>query len=123
MPQFVDAADENVRAKDIVDQWRARREDNLRRGIPDSEDRGVQLDFAGHGVLIVAKETVQDPVPLCLGLGETGNKVRLVPCFYEDVLATLDEAWETGAVILDETMPNNRWEIGPCTYDGNLERL
>ena len=83
----------------------------------------VNTTFEGHGVLIVAKATASSPMPLCLGLGETGNYAKLVPCFYEGVPETLAEDWETGAVILDETLPHNRWNIGPCTQDGNLTRL
>jgi hypothetical protein len=73
--------------------------------------------------MIVAKDTVHDEVPLCLGLGETGNAVKLVPCFYEDVLPSLVKDWATGAVISDEVMLQNRWEVGPCTSDGHVERL
>jgi hypothetical protein len=32
--------------------------------------------FEGEGILIVAKETVKDEQPLCLGLGPSKNKVR-----------------------------------------------
>ena len=85
--------------------------------------RKVDLSFVGHGVLFVAKDTLNDTSPLCLGLGETQNKVRLVPCFFDWVLPTLAPDWETGAVILEETLPHNRWEIGPCSSDGNLWRL
>jgi hypothetical protein len=46
-----------------------------------------------------------------------------VPCFYDWVRETLADTWETGGVIVDEVIPNNRWNIGPCTSDGNLERL
>ena len=80
------------------------------------------MSFEGHGVLIVAKETVGDDVPLCLGIGESGNQPRLVPCFYDWVRETLADTWETGGVIVDEVLPNNRWDVGPCTSDGNLER-
>lgn len=84
---------------------------------------GVDVSFEGHGVLIVAKETAGDDVPLCLGLGMSGNKALLVPCFYDWVKETLADNWETGGVIIDEVLPNSRWEIGPCTSDGDLERL
>jgi hypothetical protein len=81
------------------------------------------MTFEGHGVMIVAKETVGDDVPLCLGIGESGNQPRLVPCFHDWVRETLADTWETGGVITDEVLPNNRWDVGPCTSDGNLERL
>jgi hypothetical protein len=82
-----------------------------------------QLSFEGHGVLIVAKDTILNEEPLCLGIGDTGNKLKLVPCFRSWVRQTLAEGWETGAVILDETRPHNRWEVGPCTSDGHIKRL
>jgi hypothetical protein len=99
--------------------WRKRRNDD-----DTYQARTVRnVEFEGHGALIVAKDTVHDEDPLCLGLGETGNAVRLVPCFYEEVLPTLAKDWATGAVILDEVAPHNRWEVGPCTSDGHVERL
>lgn len=112
--QFVDSVDTKV--KSIVDEWRVRR---------DSDDykSHSQLAFEGHGVLIVAKATVNDAVPLCLGLGTKGNVPKLVPCFYDGVVETFAENWETGAVILEETLPYNRWQIGPCTTDGEAKRL
>lgn len=61
--------------------------------------------------------------PLCMGLGDVQNKVKLVPCFLDWVLPTLAPDWYTGAVILDETPWHNRWQIGTCSSDGNLERL
>jgi hypothetical protein len=73
--------------------------------------------------LLVAKATVNETEPLCLGLGEVRNKVRLVPCFEEGVVETLASEWETGAVVVNETMEHNRWEIGPCSTEGNLGRL
>lgn len=88
----------------------------------DSVGRSTQMEFEGYGTLIVAKETVQDPTPLCLGLGPTGNEMRLTPCFHSWVPATLGEDWETGAVIQKETPLQVRWEIGPCTTDGSLHR-
>jgi hypothetical protein len=36
---------------------------------------GLNQTFAGHGVLIVAKDTVTDNTPLCLGLGPAANQV------------------------------------------------
>jgi hypothetical protein len=79
--------------------------------------------FQGQGVLIVAKSTVNDSVPLCLALGDIGNQIKLLPCFQEWVPQTLAEKWESGAVILSETIPHTRWEVGPCTSDGRLTRL
>jgi hypothetical protein len=107
------------RVKDIVDQWRDRRELIARVGGSGKHNR---LDFEGHGVLIVAKETVNDKMPLCLGLGATGNMLQLVPCFEDWVPETLSPHWATGAVIIEETLPHNRWEIGPCTSDGIVQR-
>ena len=107
--------------KDVLDAKRAR-EDAVFKGRLEAK-RSVDVQFEGNGVLIVAKDTIKDKVPLCMGLGDTQNKVRLVPCFYHEVLPTLAEHWETGAVIEVETMLHNRWEIGPCSSDGNLTRL
>jgi len=73
-------------------------------------------------VLIVAKETVREAMPLCLGLGATGNAIVLTPCFYEWVVPSLGEAWETGGVIVEETPLHTRWQVGPCTSDGRVER-
>ena len=36
---------------------------------------GPDTSFEGNGVLIVARETVNETTPLCLGLGDTQNKV------------------------------------------------
>jgi hypothetical protein len=105
--------------KDIIDRWRDKRELITNIGGTEKLNR---LDFEGHGVLIVAKETVNDTVPLCLGLGNSGNTLRLVPCFDDWVQETLAPKWETGAVIIEETLPHNRWEIGPCTSDGVVKR-
>ena len=82
-----------------------------------------KVEFEGHGLLIVAKDTVADETPLCLAIGETGNKVELLPCFAEWVPPTLADSWQKGAVILRETVPHTRWEVGPCTTDGSLERM
>lgn len=79
------------------------------------------MDFEGHGVLIVAKESANDK-PLCMALGESSNEIKLVPCFHEWVIPNLLEKWESGAVVLAETLPHNRWEMTPCTTDGTLER-
>lgn len=72
-------------------------------------------------MLIVAKETVNNNVPLCMGLGEEGNKARLRPCFKDDVPEMLSLSWEAGAIIIEEICPN-RWDIGPCSSDGELKR-
>lgn len=103
--------------KDIVDEWRDKRDEKV-----DPPELINGLQFEGHGVLIVAKDTINDEDPLCMGLGETGNNIGLVPCFFEDVLPTLATDWATGAVIREEVLPHNRWEIGPCTTDGDLRR-
>ena len=87
-----------------------------------SHSRGHGMDFEGHGVLIVARETVNDAVPLCMALGNSGNAIKLIPCFREGVVPNLLEGWETGAVVKLETLQHNRWEMAPCTSDGKLER-
>jgi hypothetical protein len=81
------------------------------------------IKFEGHGVLIVAKDTVSDPEPLCMAIGDTGNKIELLPCFESGVPATLAPEWETGGVVLSETKLHTRWNVGPCTTDGHVERL
>lgn len=64
-----------------------------------------------------------DDVPLCLGLKRDGaNRVYLTPCFKEDVPPTLSSDWYTGAVIIEEIEHFNRWDIGPCSSDGELRR-
>ena len=47
------------------------------------------LKLKGHRVLTVAKETMQDGVPLCMGLGESKNNVCLIPCFHKGIPSTL----------------------------------
>lgn len=43
---------------------------------PEGDKRlGLNQTFVGHGVMIVAKETANDSVPLCLGLGPAANQV------------------------------------------------
>lgn len=81
-----------------------------------------EWEFQGEGVLIVAKETVSDDVPLCMGLAKQGNAVQLQPCFKDDVPPTLSPEWEAGAVIIEEIEGLNRWDIGPCSSDGDLKR-
>jgi hypothetical protein len=119
--QFDDAIDSQV--KDIVDAWRLEREKAIRTGASIEEvTKPKSVDFEGHGVLIVAKETANSSMPLCLGLGNSGNEVILRPCFHDWVPGTLGEQWETGGVIIEETLLHNRWVVGPCTSDGTVER-
>ena len=122
--KFLDDVDPQV--KNVVDTLRRNEELILTtlgadKPIPRSEK--VNMKFENHGILLVAKATVNETEPLCLGLGEKQNMVRLVPCFEEGIVATLAPGWETGAVDVDETKDHNRWEIGPCSSEGNLERL
>lgn len=122
MQQFEDTADSPV--KDIIDAWRLRRQASIAAGAdPASVHIEDSLPFEGHGVMILARETAYDSTPLCLGLGESGNAIQLVPCFHNWVPRTLGKEWETGAVVLRETRPHVRWEVGPCTSDGKAERL
>jgi hypothetical protein len=81
--QFVDDIDSEV--KDIIDKRRAQQELELTGKV--EPKRNFDTRFEGHGVLIVAKETVGDPMPLCMGLGERGNEVRIHLCVsdYSDV--------------------------------------
>ena len=46
------------------------------------EPQVINTSFEGHGVLIVAEETAHDSIPLCLGLGSSGNKVRYIYLIY-----------------------------------------
>lgn len=116
----------------MIDEWRARdvqmikdRSQNNTIPMPPSAVRKQQrkVDFEGHGTLIVAKDTVNATVPLCLAIPSSGNKISLLPCFEEWVPPTLAMEWETGAVVLSETIPHTRWEVGPCTSDGEITRL
>lgn len=110
--------------KDIIDNWRAERENAIQEGVdPDDVVKLKSFDFEGHGVLIVARATAKNPVPLCLGLGKSGNTMRLTPCFHDWVPKTLAQGWETGGVIEAETVLHTRWELSPCTSDGKLTRL
>lgn len=143
------------------DEARFKKEEEMLKQMELNKTKGEEVaslpleewEFQGEGVLIVAKETVGDEVPLCLGLGPmTGNKVSwcafgyclllfiwypsshliyvislhqqvlLRPCFKDDVPASLSPKWESGAVIVEETNGFNRWDIGPCSSDGELKR-
>eukprot|EP00980_Cylindrotheca_fusiformis_P031044 scaffold25738_cov127-Cylindrotheca_fusiformis.AAC.4 len=125
---FARKFDDNVdtKIKDVIDARRKQEEFELT-SLNITEPRAAAFSYPlaleGHGTLLVAKDTINSDNPLCLGLGEERNKVRLVPCFYQDVPPTLAGDWETGAVILEETLPHNRWDIGPCSTDGSLKRL
>ena len=79
-------------------------------------------EFQGKGVLVVAKETLGDAAPLCLGLANGNHKVLMQPCFKEDVLSTLSPDWESGAVIIEEIEGLNRWDMGPCSSDRQMKR-
>lgn len=120
--QFDDDVDTNV--KDVIDSWRMKRAHAIEHEQvdPGAAFQMRKMEFEGHGVLIVAKDTVGDETPLCLTIGETGNKVELLPCFHKSVPPTLAPGWETGGVITKETVLHTRWEVGPCTSDGNLTR-
>jgi hypothetical protein len=128
--KFVDSYDSRV--KDAVDASRAKEETKLKTNISlnstvqladeeDSAETNMQLE--GHGTLIVATETMHTSDPLCLGLGPKYSSVRLVPCFHDEVPPTLAPNWQTGAVIREEVQDHTRWKIGPCSSNGNLERL
>lgn len=60
--------------KDVID---AKRKDDGEQGLSETIDQTEipSTDFEGHGVLLVARETVRDEMPLCLGLGDSGNRV------------------------------------------------
>jgi len=121
--KFSDEDDSKI--KEVIDMKRSADEDQIRdiaAGNYTPEPQVINTSFEGHGVLIVAEETAHDSIPLCLGLGSSGNKAKLVPCFQPHVVKTLANDWETGAVIEDEVITNNHWEVGPCSSDGALER-
>lgn len=46
--------------------------------IVEDKRLGINQTFVGHGVMIVVKETANDKVPLCLGLGPAANQVSRV---------------------------------------------
>ena len=109
------------------DEARFRKEAELAREAEEKNTTQADLplepwEFQGEGVLIVAKETLADDTPLCMGLPPEGNKVLLRPCFKEDVIPTLSPEWEAGAVIIEEIEGLNRWDLGPCSSDGELKR-
>lgn len=124
-PYVKDVLDEHRRLQqqqfELLDQQQETGNDNA--ATINDGPHYVNTTFEGHGVLIVAKATVKTERPLCMGLGPSGNYARLVPCFFDEIPPMLDEGWETGAVIVEETPWHNRWQLGPCTSDGNLERL
>ena len=90
---FARKFDDNVEPtiKDFIDkkrekdELRFKREQELVKEIEFNKTKGFEVksapleewEFQGEGVLIVAKETVHDPVPLCMGLGRSNNNVRL----------------------------------------------
>lgn len=129
--KFIDAYDPQV--KDAIDASRKTEQAQLvsldatktnNSDVANHKSNATKnMELEGHGTLIVATETIDTEMPLCLGLGKEFNQARLVPCFHDDVVPTLAEHWETGAVILEEVQAHTRWSIGPCSSNGNLERL
>mmetsp|Transcript_76 Transcript_76/g.107 ORF Transcript_76/g.107 Transcript_76/m.107 type:complete len:596 (+) Transcript_76:230-2017(+) len=75
-----------------------------------------------HGLIIVEKQSIDSSMPICLGTGASGNFVKLLPCFHEEVVPTLEDNWFTGAVIEEETPTENNiiWSIGRCSTFGDL---
>lgn len=126
--KFDDVVEPKV--KDYIDARRQKEEDRFKREaelIKESNGTDASLpleewEFQGEGVLLVAKETIHNNVPLCMGLAANGNAVMLQPCFKDDVPPTLSPEWEAGAVIIEEVEGLNRWDIGPCSSDGELKR-
>mmetsp|Transcript_57420 Transcript_57420/g.66319 ORF Transcript_57420/g.66319 Transcript_57420/m.66319 type:complete len:778 (+) Transcript_57420:162-2495(+) len=124
--KFVDSYDSRV--KDALDEIRKKEETELTttdftKNLRSIKEKPEDMRLEGQGTLIVATNTVNTSHPLCLGLGDSYNPVRLVPCFQDWVPPTLANSWETGAVIKDEVKNHTRWSIGPCSSNGNLERL
>ena len=74
--------------KDYIDKRREKEEERLKKEREITTENKVEnktepfpleeWEFQGEGVLIVAKETAGDEVPLCLGLEADGNKVRIL---------------------------------------------
>jgi hypothetical protein len=122
--KFDDEVDPKI--KNVIDAYRRKEEFELK-ALDITKPRltavNNPLSLEGHGTLFVAKDTVNTSKPMCMGLGEARNMVRLVPCFHDGVPGTLARDWETGAVITEETLEHNRWEIGPCSSDGGLQKL
>ena len=124
--KFDDVAEPFI--KDYIDLMREKEEERLKREsemMEEMNDKNVtepDWNFQGEGVMIVAKETIRDTMPLCMGLDEGSIQVLLRPCFKEDVPPTLSAGWEEGAVIIEEIDGYNRWDIGPCSSDGELKR-
>ena len=112
------------------DELRFKKEEELMKEIEVNKTQGLEVksapleewEFQGEGVLIVAKQTINDEIPLCMGLDKKNNNVLLRQCFHSDVPATFAENWQTGAVIIEEIDGYNRWDIGPCSSDGELKR-
>lgn len=131
-PDVKDVLDEHRRVQQMQLEQLAATTTNNENAIGDNKDTSttttmddvhhVNTTFEGHGILIVAKATVASDMPLCLGLGPKGNYARLVPCFYEEIVPSLETGWETGAIIVEETPFHNRWLMSSCTSDGNLKR-
>ena len=128
--KFDDVAEPLV--KDYIDLRRQKEEERLQREsekMKEMKDKNEtepdlpleEWEFQGEGVMIVAKETINDTMPLCMGLNDD-NRVLLQPCFKEDVPPTLSTGWAEGAVIIEEIDGFNRWDIGPCSSDGELKR-
>ena len=129
--KFDDVAEPFI--KDYIDLRRKKEEERLNREsdmMKEMKEKNEtepnlpleEWEFQGEGVMIVAKETIRDTMPLCMGLDEDSNQVLLQPCFKEDVPPTLSAGWEEGAVIIEEIDGYNRWDIGPCSSDGELKR-
>ena len=129
--KFDDVAEPFI--KDYIDLRRKKEEERLNREsdmMKEMKEKNEtepnlpleEWEFQGEGVMIVAKETIRDTMPLCMGLDEDSNQVLLRPCFKEDVPPTLSAGWEEGAVIIEEIDGYNRWDVGPCSSDGELKR-
>lgn len=65
--------------KDNLDRVREIEEEEMRQkaeGTYVNKQSTIDTSFEGHGTLIVAKDTISDHSPLCLSLGNDGNRVR-----------------------------------------------
>lgn len=66
------------------DEIRFKKEEELMKEIEANKTKGLEVksapleewEFQGEGVLLVAKETIHDEMPLCMGLGKSNNNVR-----------------------------------------------